>query len=314
VPELAAAADLPDLLRRLERAGCQPTLDPGPVTATGVERAVRRRAGAQLRLLTRWCGSRAPVLAIIFEQEDRRSLSMLIRGTVAGAAPDDRVAGTIPTASLPLRALEELARQTDLRALGALLGAWGNPYAPVLREIENPRHPDLLRVEQRLGELFARRAGNAAREGDRVLQAHVRDAVDLENLWGALLLAGDGGDVDAGECFIAGGDRITAEIFERAAIAPDRAEAGRRLARAFGARPIARALRHAAGLPQLEDDLLAAQLHERRAAARVDPLSSAPLLAFALALRAETMLLGRLTWGVALAMPASELAAEAAPV
>jgi vacuolar-type H+-ATPase subunit C/Vma6 len=237
----------------------------------------------------------------------------LIRGAVAGTAPDARLAGTLPTTSLPLRALEELARQTDLRALGALLAAWGNPYAVVLRELESSEHPDLLRLEVRLGRQFAQRAHQAARRGDRVLRAHVRDAVDLENTWAALLLAGEGDDVEPSECFVPGGDRITPAVFQDAATAPDRAEAGRRLARAFGSRPIGRALvRAAARLPELDDEILAAQLTERRAAARLDPLSSALLLAYALALRAETRMLGRLVWGVALGIPAPALAAEAA--
>jgi vacuolar-type H+-ATPase subunit C/Vma6 len=313
MPELAAAADLPELLRRLERAGCRPVLEPGPMSAATIEAAIRRLAASKLRLLARWCADRAAAVAIVFEEEDRRSLRALIRGAVAGSPSEARLAGTLPTISLPLRALEELARQTDLRAMGALLAAWGSPYAIVLRELQSPEHPDLLRLEVGLGRRFARRAHEAARRGDRVLRTHVRDVVDLENACAALLLAGDGGDVEPLECFIPGGNRITPAVFEAAATAPDRAEAGRRLARALGSRPTGRALvRAATRLPELDDELLAAQLAERRTAARVDPLSSAPLLAYALALRAETRMLGRLVWGVALGMPASALAAELA--
>lgn len=312
-PELAAAGDLPDLVHRLEGAGYRLVLEPGPVTAANVESAIRRLAASRLRLLARWCGSRAAAVAVIFEEEDRRSLQALIRGTVAGTAPEARLGGTLPTTSLPLRALEELARQPNLRAVGALLAAWGNPYAIVLHGVEGFEHPDLLRIEMRLSRQFAQRARDAARAGDRALHAHVGDAVDLENAWAALLLAGDGGDVDPSECFIPGGDRITPAVFERVATAPERAEASRRLARAFGSRPMGRALARAADrLPELDDELLAAQLDERRAAARLDPLSSAPLLAYALALRAESRMLGRLVWGVALGMPAPVLAADLA--
>ena len=313
VPELAAAGDLPDLLRRLERVGYRLVLEPGPVTAATIESATRRLAASRLRLLARWCADRKAALAVIFEEEDRRSLQALIRGAVAGTAPEARLAGTLPSTSLPLRALEELARQPSLRAVGALLAAWGNPYAVVLHDVESSEHPDLLRLEVRLGRQFAQRALEAALQGDRVLRTHVRDTVDLENTWAALLLAGDGGDVDPSECFIPGGDRITPTVFEDAATAPERAEASRRLARALGSRPIGRALlRAAARLPELDDELLAAQLDERRAAARLDPLSSAPLLAYALALRAETRTLGRLVWGVALGIPAPVLAADLA--
>jgi vacuolar-type H+-ATPase subunit C/Vma6 len=313
VPELAAAGDLPDLLRRLERVGYPLVLVPGPVTAAAIEAAIRRLAASRLRLLARWCANRAAAVAVIFEEEDRRSLQALVRGAVAGTAPEARLAGTLPTTSLPLRALEELARQPSLRTMGALLAAWGNPYAVVLRDVESSEHPDLLRLEVRLGREFADRACEAAQQGDRVLRTHVSDTVDLENAWAALLLAGDGGDVDPSECFIPGGDRITLTVFEDAATAPERAQASRRLARALGSRPIGRALlRAAARLPELDDELLAAQLAERRAAARLDPLSSAPLLAYALALRAETRMLGRLVWGVALGIPAPVLAADLA--
>lgn len=310
--ELAAAGDLPDLVHRLKRAGYRLVVEPGPVTAANIESAIRRLAASRLRLLARWCANRAAAVAVIFEEEDRRSLQALIRGAVAGTAPEARLAGTLPTTSLPQRVLEELARQPNLRAVSALLAAWGDPYAIVLQG-QGFEHPDLLRIEVRLGRRFAQRAREAARPGDRALHAHVRDVVDLENTWAALLLAGDGGDVDPAECFIPGGDRITPAVFEHAATAPERAEASRQLARALGSRPIGRALaRAAARLPELDDELLAAQLDERRAAARLDPLSSAPLLAYALALRAETRMLGRLVWGVAFGMPAPVLAADLA--
>lgn len=312
VPELAAAATLQDLVHRLERADHRLILDPGPVTAAAVEAAVRRRAGSQLRLLGRWCADRASALVVIFEEEDRRSLGTLIRGAVAGTSPEARLTGTLPTPSLPLRALDELAHQSSLRTLGALLRIWRSPYASILQP-ESFEHPDLLQLEVGLARMFAQRAHQSARRGDRMLQAHVGDVVDLENTWAALALAGSGSDLEPSECFILGGLRITRSVFERAATAPDTMEASRRLARAFGPRPLARALlRGAARLSQLDDELLAAQLEERRAAARLDPLSSAPLLAYALALRAETRRLGRLVWGVALGLPASVLAVEAA--
>ena len=302
VPELAAAADLSDLLRRLEHVGCRLTLVPGPLTAATIDRAIRRLAASKLRLLARWCADRAAALTVIFEVEDYRSLRILIRGAAAGRAPHARRAGTLPTTSQPRRAREELARQTSLQALHALLAAWGNPYSVVLKEVESPEHPDLLRVEVRLGRLFAQRALEAA-HAEHALSAYVRETVDLENVWTAVLLAGDGGDVAPSDCFITGGERITRAIFEHAAAAPDRPEACGRLARAFGSLRLA----------ELDDIMLAARLTEYRAVARLDPLSSVPLLAFALALRSEARMLSRLVWGVALGIPASALAIEAAP-
>ena len=311
LPELAASADLQDLVRQLERAGCRLVLEPVPMTPGAIERAIRRLAGSRLRLLQRWCGDRTGTLAVIFEDQDRRSIQTLIRGVVAGGAPEARLAGTIPTTSLPLRALEELARQTTLRAMAALLTVWESPYAAVLRAVESPEHPDLLRLEVRLVRLFAQRAIAAARRGDRVLRAHVGDVVDVENAWTALLLAGGGGEVAPSECFVSGGARVSLAVFARAAAAADREEAAGRLARALGPHPLGRAVSRAATrLPDLDDEFLAAELATCHAAARRDPLSSAPILAYALAVRAESRMLGRLVWGMALGVPASGLAIE----
>ena len=94
--------------------------------------AVRRKAAARMRLLARWAGGRDAVLAVVFEEEDRRSLRALLRGAVQGARAEERLEDLIPTPLLPERALAELARQARPAAIAALLTAWQNPYGPAL--------------------------------------------------------------------------------------------------------------------------------------------------------------------------------------
>jgi vacuolar-type H+-ATPase subunit C/Vma6 len=60
----------------------------------------------------------------------------------------------------------------------------------------------------------------------------------------------------------------------------------------------------------LETAVLRAQLEEQNHAARMDPEGTAPLISFALGLRAEALNLRRIIWGVALEAPAALLEAE----
>ena len=63
-------------------------------------------------------------------------------------------------------------------------------------------------------------------------------------------------------------------------------------------------------LSMLESEVLRAQIAEQRRAARVAPESAAPLIRFALELRAELLDLQRIIWGVSLEAPAALLEAS----
>lgn len=308
--ELAQAADLAELAVDLERAG----YTPGPAargSPAALEAAVRRGAAARLRVLIRWAGERVRLLAALFEDEDRRSLRALLRGAVAGAPPESRLAGLLPTPELPERALRELARQPTPAAVADLLTAWGNPYGPPLREEASRPHPDLFHLESLLGREYAGRAVAASREGGRELSLFVREGIDLENAASALLLAGAGADVDPASCFLPGGRLLSVEPFLAAATAGDRREAARRLAHAFRRTPYAEVFRRRhPETGSLEAGLLAARLRKQAEAARRRPLGPAPLLAYLLRLRAEVMDLRRLLWGVALGAPRERLIEE----
>jgi vacuolar-type H+-ATPase subunit C/Vma6 len=301
---LARAPDLPALATDLAAAGYPMAAPEGVATAFALELGVRRGAAARLRTLTRWTGSRTRTLAVVFEDEDRRSLRSIIRGALQVTARDERLAGLIPTPTLPERALEELAGLETASRIAALLVAWRNPYGPPLSPVAREQRPDPFELELALSRTFARRALHASRRGGGELKAYVRRVIDVENLYGALLLAGAGEDVDAARCFLEGGFVLDRTAFLAAAAEPGRAEAVDRLRGAFVGTPIAEVLARSGADPaRLEAALLAAQIAVLRRRARVAPLGPAPVLGYVLRLRAEVIDLQRIIWGASLGAP-----------
>ncbi|HXQ30144.1 MAG TPA: V-type ATPase subunit [Gemmatimonadales bacterium] len=305
--ELDALAQCPDaaaLGEALRDRGYP--LAEGDASPAALELAVRHAAAERLRILARWCGPRAAVLGVLFEDEDRRSLRSLLRGAVEGAPAGARLAGLVPTPSLPERALGELAAQRSLGAIAALLTAWGNPYGSALFAAASAAQPDLFRLELALNLNFARRASRAARRV-RVLAAWVREVLDLENVCTAFVLVKGGTDLVPKDTFVPGGARISIREFEVAAATGDVRAAANGLAAAFAGTPFADALRSADDPSTLEDALLRAQIEGLRRAARLRPLGPVPVLLYWLRLRAEGVDLRRIIWGVALAVPPASI-------
>ena len=158
-----------------------------------IELGVRRNAAWSLRLIGRWAGARAPLLAPLFEDEDRRSIRSVLRGAASGSSAEFRLAGLIPTPALPERALMELSRRGDVAAVTAQLVVLDNPYGAALTEEASRQHPDLLRLEAALNRAFAARAHAAGARGDAPMREFVGALLDVENLWTALALADTGG-------------------------------------------------------------------------------------------------------------------------
>ena len=307
---LARSLDLPTLAVELAAAGYPMAALEGAAAAADVELAVRRGAAARLRTLTRWTGSRTQVLAVVFEDEDRRSLRALVRGAIGGTPRDERLAGQIPTPSLPERALRELAGLDTVGRIAGLLVVWRNPYGVPLQPLGAERRPDPFELDLALAQTFARRALRASRRGGRELKAYVRRLIDVENLYGALLLAGSD-DADAERCYLEGGSVLDRATFLAAAAERDRAGAVDSLQEAFAETPIAEMLGRVGTDPsRLEAALLAAQLRVLRKRSRIAPLGPAPLLSYVLRLRAEVIDLQRIIWGVSLGAPPQMVAAE----
>lgn len=305
---LAGAPDLAELALALQRSGfLLPAAEVG-YTAPGLELAVRRVAAQRLRLLARWAGERTRRLAVVFQDEDRRSIRAIVRGAFTGTAPELRLSGLIPTPELPERALQELATATTPGGVSALLTLWGNPYGAALREAAAASRPDLFQLEMALSRTFVAQALEGARRAGRALQQYVREGIDLENLRAALVLVRDGSGENAEESFLEGGERLEKKVYLQAAGANEMAAAASMLASALSGTLYAEALReHAQDARTLEEALLGAQLRERMQAARRDPLGPAPLLAYVLQLRAESVDLRRIIWGIALGAPRAPL-------
>lgn len=308
IASLAAAGGLEQLAAAL-RAHEYPIAE-GPLTADDLELAVRRQAGARLRVLARWAGSRHPLLAVIFEDEDRRSLRALVRGAVQGAPAEQRLAALIPTPTLPERALRELAAQASPGDIAVLLTAWGIPYGAALLREAKATQPDLLAIESSLSATFARRALRAARaSGNVALLDYVRDTIDLENATTALVLAGGDADAPGKRAFIDGGRRLSLAVFLDTLAAGDAAAAGARLARVFRPGPVARVFQSAANAATIEEELLRARIATLRYRQRRDPAGLASVLEFALRVRAEVFDVRRVIWGVVLGAPRDALVA-----
>lgn len=303
---LSRASDLQGLAEDLRRVGF--TIEES--TATGLELAVRRWAAAYTMVLARWSGPRAEPLAVLFEEEDRRSLRAILRGAVQGVAAEQRLAGLIPTPALPERALGELARQPSPATVATLLVAWKNPYGSPLLAVAAVTHPDLAEIEMVLARMFAARILRATRRagGGGALRAYAAETIDLENISAALVLASAGTEVVPKQAFLAGGARITIRDFEEAIACRESGATADRLARALGRSRYADVLRSTGGKP-VEEAFLAARIVRLRRLQRISPLGVVPVLLAFLRLRAQVMDLQRIIWGVALGAPPAEVGA-----
>ena len=296
---LLRAGDFPALARELGAHGYA-VPDPRP-EAPALELAIRRGAGARLRQLARWEPGEA-LGRLLFALEDQRSLRALVRGAAAGLPADARLAGLLPTPTLPERVQAELARLPSVAAMAALLAAWRSPFAAALRPAR-AGHPDLLMLDVAL----ARTAGEMVRQAARRLggdwRGFVRETTDLDNLCTALLLMGRGGELLPASLFLPGGESLTLEGCTRiAGAAPD--QAGVLLPRLLGGTPLAALLPPEIADPAtLERDLDDLRRQAWRRRARRDPLGAAPVVSYLLALRAEVVFLQRAVWGVALGAP-----------
>jgi vacuolar-type H+-ATPase subunit C/Vma6 len=302
---LAGSADLRALADAMRTSGFALAED-GEPSAEDLELAVRRFADGALRTLERWYGGRADALAVVLEDLDRRSLRAMLHGAAQGAAAPLRLAGAVPTPSLPERALAELARQPTVSAFAALLTAWKHPYGSALLPEAASPHPDLFRLELALNRTWAARAVRSARRAGRTgpLVAFVRLTIDVENALTALVFAAAGRTETPKDGFLPGGLRLPIDAFERAVATGDAQACAVRLAAAFGKTPLAAALRDGAhDVAALEASLLEAQIAMLRDDQRRRPLEPGSVLLFVLRLRAQVNDLRRIIWGLALSAP-----------
>lgn len=263
--------------------------------AADIDRTARRWAARQLSTLARWAGRRLAALAVVYDDEDRRSVSALCRGALEGAAPELRLAGLIATPALPERALEELARLRSPAAVAATLVMWKHPYGSVLTPAAEGIRPDPGLIEYALDGAFADRALRAARRSGE-LTDYVRETIDLENIGGALAIAGVAG---AEPRFLAEGAHVDESSYLRAARTDSAMAALVSLQADLRRTPLGAPLREVRTVMELEAKMLAWRMRAWRTRAILAPQGPAPVLAYVLRLRAEVLDLRSTAWSLA---------------
>lgn len=302
-----AALDRVTLGRTLARSPRFVEAPPEAATAFELEQATRRTAARHLALLARWTEPLSPALELFFADQDRRNLRALLRGAIQGAPAADRLAATVPTPSLPNRALLELAHLPTPADVVGLLVVLSHPDARRLLPHATRTGAELLELELALDQGFAERALAAARRGDDPLRGYVARRLDVTNAQRALLLAGEVRDVDAERLFVEGGQALAREAFLEVATAKP-ALAGAALTKALAGTALEELAAAALGDPvRLEALWLRSELDAQRAAARLDPLGSATVMRVLLRLLAQSLDLRRLVLGAAAGAPASTL-------
>ena len=307
---LARATSLLALQRELSGLGY--VRSDAPATAMSLERAVRRHAADQMGILDRWCmDERRAALAVILEDEDRRSIQAILRGAQQGTATEVRMAGLIPTTSLPERALLTLAGQPTPTDVIRMLALWSHPLGIPLVAAASGPHPSLFEIEVELQRAFARRASARAHQGGSQLVEYVEQVVDVMNTWSALLHFVERDPAIVDMTFVEGGRWISRDVFHKLMTLETRPQVEKRLAWELRKSALGNAFQgEIEDLAQLEGTMLRAQIDWQNRAVRVDPSGAAPIIGFAIELRAEVVNLRRIIWGVALEAPAALIQAE----
>ncbi len=309
---LAGAPDWPTFLGRLSALNYPIDLGAGAlVDPPAFDRAVSLVAAQRFNLLGRWLGARGAVLAVVTEDEERRALRALLRGAAQGASPGVRLRAALPTPSLPLRALERLARATTVAEMARDLLRFGHPAGRVLEQLGHQSPPPALRdLEWALTRLFGERAIRAARAGGPIVRRFAAELIDQENLWTLVLAAPPTGGEPVGQEYLPGGGLLTRDAFTRLRAERDGEKLTAALRALFAGHPIGAALaENPVEWSSIEARIAAARIAWLRGVARRDPLGPAVVLAVLERVRAEARALRALAWGVAFGAPPSTLAA-----
>ena len=308
---LAAAPDWPAFMARVMALGYPLELVGGAtVDPSSFDRAVSLVAVARLNLLGRWLASRQAVLAVVLEDEERRTLRALLRGAAEGASPGARLRAVMPTPHLPIRALERLARASSVPDLMRELVRIGHPAGRAMQDVlRHAKVPDLRSLEWALTRLFSERATRAARPGGSVVRRFAAELVEQENVWTLLLSAPLDGGALPDQDFLPGGALLTREEFVRLRAERDGDRLMLGLRALFKGSALGTVLAHdPLYMPSLEPRAAAARTAWLRRRARHDPLGPAVVLWVMERIRAEARALRAIGWGVAFGAPPPTIA------
>jgi hypothetical protein len=244
---LAQAEDLPTLAAELARRG-YPIEEGAQRSGTGIELAARREGARRLATLRRWAGRREPSLAIVFEDEERRSISSLIRAR-RSTRRRRRAWGSAHTGIAGTGAGG--ARQPAPGAVASLLPAWRHPLANALLPRRRGLSSTCCGSTCRSTGAFAERAFKSARQrGTRgMLARHVQRLLDIENAFTTLVLSEEK-DSRMAEYWVPGGRDLTEALAERAVASGSPLAAGRIVAAAFAGTPLASAFAEPGSHPE----------------------------------------------------------------
>jgi vacuolar-type H+-ATPase subunit C/Vma6 len=187
----------------------------------------------------------------------------------------------------------------------------GHPCGAALAAAYRRRGAEPFALDLAASRALVERARRAARRADAHLRTCLAEEVDLDNAWTLLFLGGRPDPAPAREAFLEGGKRLSRRRFD--ALARESEGAARRagLARVFSRSALAGVFEDP-DVPRsaLEARALAARLAARRRSARSEPLGTAPIVAFGLALRAEVADLRRIHWGIVQGLSPEVIARE----
>lgn len=300
---LAQCSGLVALQRELNALGLAPGSE--PATPQALERAVRLHAASQIAVLARWSDRpRREALAVLFEDEDRRSVQAIVRGAEQGVPSDTRLSGLVPTNTLSERALHALATQPTSKGVVRMLARWRHPLAPRLVEAIGTPHPSLLDIELALHRAFAERASKQAKAGGPLLRQYVAQLIDVTNAFSALLHFNEGSTKLAGQLYVPGGEILGPDQLARLLSCQRLSDVENELAALFHRAPLGMAFQESRGdLSRLDLAVLQAQIAWQGRAARIDPECPAPTIGFTAELRQQVFGLQKVIWGVALRAP-----------
>jgi vacuolar-type H+-ATPase subunit C/Vma6 len=286
--------------------------DGGTASPPEFDRAVGHIVAQRLSLLARWLGRRRGVLAVIYEDEERRTLRALLRGAAQGGSPGARLRAVTPTPGLPGRVLERLARVDSPAALAEELVRVGHPAGRALREAGLSESAlGLLGLETALTRLFATRAARAARRGGPVIRQFVAELIDLENAWTLILGGGRQHSITGDALFVEGGEFLNRKTFLRLQATAELGELLAQLRALFARRGLGRIFAGEVPDPaRIEARAFAARIAFQRDLARRNPLSPSVVLSVLERIRGEGRDLRTVAWGLALGAPAPAIEAQ----
>jgi len=264
-------------------------------TVVELDQAIARTAAHDIEVLWRWA-ERTGTPTLLLDDEDHRSLRALMRGAAAAVSPEVRLAGLIPTPTLPRRALEALASSATARDVADQAATSHHPVAPFLTAALRDAGSELLDLDVALTRSFAARASRLARRGPRPLRRWVASAIDLQNAWSVLLVDAATAERAETRLFVSGGS-LSARQFGALTRVPDEPARRASLAAAFAGTVLGAALAdRRVPLMCLEERVLEGRLAEQRRAARLEPAGAAAVFVYLLSLRTEAIRLRRLAW------------------